>query len=109
MAQQRRPILLPRLERFDAAAVLDWAQKLIQQLSGPDFLPSTTVSPGETMLTMAAIPAGWLEMNGQIVSQTTYAKLFGVIGTTYNTGAEGAGNFRLPNMGAVPGSWVIKT
>lgn len=45
----------------------------------------------------ATIPSGWLECNGDAVSQTTYAALFAVIGTTYNTGGEGAGNFRLPD------------
>ncbi len=42
-------------------------------------------------------PAGWLFPYGQVVSQTTYAALFAVLSTTYNTGGEGAGNFRLPD------------
>ncbi|MBW4558462.1 MAG: phage tail protein [Trichormus sp. ATA11-4-KO1] len=52
---------------------------------------------------------------GEVVSQTTYAELFAQIGTTYNTGSEGAGNFRLPsNGGGVPFGdtrmrWVIYT
>jgi microcystin-dependent protein len=42
-------------------------------------------------------PSGWLLCGAQVVSQTTYALLFAVIGTAYNTGGEGAGNFRLPD------------
>lgn len=43
-------------------------------------------------------PAGWLECDGSVVSQATYANLFAAIGTTWDTGGEGAGNFRLPSM-----------
>jgi microcystin-dependent protein len=46
----------------------------------------------------ASIPSGWLSCNGAVVSQTTYANLFAVVGATYNTGGEGVGNFRLPNF-----------
>lgn len=42
-------------------------------------------------------PSGWLFLYGQVVSQTTYAALYNTIGTFYNTGGEGAGNFRLPD------------
>lgn len=42
-------------------------------------------------------PAGWLFPYGQVVSQTTYAALYAVLSTTYNTSGEGAGNFRLPD------------
>lgn len=65
--------------------------------------------------TLAALPIGvemdwpgtsapslWLMEYGQVVSQATYPELFAVLGTTYNTGGEGAGNFRLPDArGAV--------
>lgn len=46
----------------------------------------------------AAPVGGWLLCDGSVVSQATYAALFAVCGTTYNTGGEGAGNFRLPNL-----------
>lgn len=45
----------------------------------------------------ATPPALWFLCDGSVKSQTTYAALFAVCGTTYNTGGEGAGNFRLPN------------
>jgi len=43
-------------------------------------------------------PSGWLACEGQAVSQTTYAALFAAIGTTWDIGGEGAGNFRLPDL-----------
>lgn len=44
-------------------------------------------------------PANYVSCNGTAVSQTgTYAALFAVIGTTYNTGGETPGTFRLPNL-----------
>ena len=46
--------------------------------------------------TSSSIPSGFLECNGQSVSQTTYAALFAVIGTTY--GNPGGGNFNVPDL-----------
>jgi microcystin-dependent protein len=43
-------------------------------------------------------PSGYLLCYGQEVSQVTYDDLFTAIGTTWNTGGEGAGNFRLPDL-----------
>jgi microcystin-dependent protein len=34
---------------------------------------------------------------GQTISQTTYAALFAIFGTTYNIGGEAAGTFRIPD------------
>jgi microcystin-dependent protein len=44
----------------------------------------------------ASIPSGFLECNGQAVSQVTYAALFAIIGTTY--GNPGGGNFNVPDL-----------
>ena len=44
----------------------------------------------------ATAPAGWLLCNGQAVSRTTYADLFGVIGTTYGAG-DGSTSFNVPD------------
>lgn len=41
-------------------------------------------------------PDGWLAMNGQNVSRTTYAKLFAAIGTDFGSG-NGSTTFTLPN------------
>ena len=47
--------------------------------------------------TTASVPTGFLECNGSNVSRTTYADLFGVIGTTYGTG-DGSTTFGLPDF-----------
>jgi phage-related tail fiber protein len=50
-------------------------------------------------------PAGWLKANGALVSRTTYASLFAVIGTTYGAG-DGSTTFALPDMrGEFPRGW----
>lgn len=46
----------------------------------------------------SSAPSGYLTLDGSEVSQTTYADLFAVCGTTFNDGNEAAGNFRLPNL-----------
>ena len=44
-----------------------------------------------------AVPTGWLECSGANISRSTYATLFGVIGTTYGSG-DGSSTFALPNL-----------
>lgn len=47
-------------------------------------------------------PSGWLLCNGATISRTTYATLFGVIGTTYGSG-DGSTTFLVPDLkGRVP-------
>ena len=43
------------------------------------------------------LPDGWLACDGTAVSRTTYANLFGKIGTTYGAGDDSA-TFNLPNL-----------
>ena len=45
----------------------------------------------------SAEPGFGLFANGQAVSRTTYAKLFGIIGTTYGAG-DGSTTFNVPNF-----------
>jgi microcystin-dependent protein len=45
-----------------------------------------------------ACPAGWLAAQGQAISITTYAALFAALGSNWNIGGEGAGNFRIPDL-----------
>lgn len=47
---------------------------------------------------VGAIPSGYLFCDGSQISQTQYPSLFAAIGTTWNTGGETAGNFRLPDL-----------
>lgn len=46
-----------------------------------------------------SVPAGFLACNGQLVSRTTYAALFAVVGTLYGAG-DGVSTFAVPDMGA---------
>lgn len=47
-------------------------------------------------------PSGWLICDGSAVARTTYADLFGVIGTLYGSG-DGSSTFNLPDLrGRVP-------
>lgn len=45
----------------------------------------------------ATAPAGYLECDGSAVSRTTYAALYGAIGTTYGAG-DGSTTFALPDL-----------
>ena len=49
-------------------------------------------------MAVLSVPTGYLECNGDPVSKTTYAALFAVIGTQYNTGGETSSEFRLPDL-----------
>jgi phage-related tail fiber protein len=42
------------------------------------------------------VPPGFLELDGSVQSIATYPDLAAYLGTVYNKGNEGAGNFRLP-------------
>lgn len=46
---------------------------------------------------ISATPTGWLFCDGSAVSRTTYAALFGVIGTIYGPG-DGSTTFNLPDL-----------
>jgi microcystin-dependent protein len=45
----------------------------------------------------AAVPAGWLDCDGALVSRATYAALFAAIGTTWGAG-DGSTTFALPDL-----------
>lgn len=59
-----------------------------------DFTPTGIIQ----MFGGSTAPTGWLLCNGSEVSQTTYASLYAIIGTNFNTGGEAPGNFRLPDF-----------
>jgi microcystin-dependent protein len=42
--------------------------------------------------------AVWLLCDGAVYAQTLYPDLFSAIGTSFNTGGEGSGNFRVPDL-----------
>ena len=58
------------------------------------------VPPGVVHIYMGSstnLPTGWLMCNGDAVSRTTYATLFGVIGTNFGAG-DGSTTFTLPDL-----------
>jgi microcystin-dependent protein len=65
-----------------------------------------TVPLGSVIMHAASTaPTHFLECNGQAISRTTYATLFGVIGTTFGSG-DGATTFNIPDMrGYFPRGW----
>lgn len=42
--------------------------------------------------------SGWIQCDGSVYAETALPDLFAAIGTTYNTGGEGSGNFRVPDL-----------
>lgn len=54
----------------------------------------------------SAVPPGFLELDGSVQSSATYPDLSAFYAGKYNTGNEGVGNFRLPDMrGEFPRGW----
>lgn len=45
-----------------------------------------------------ALPAGKLLVDGGVLAQAAQPRLYAAIGDTFNTGGEGAGNFRKPDL-----------
>lgn len=45
----------------------------------------------------ASAPSGWMLCAGQLLSRTTYAELFAVIGVTFGAG-DGSTTFKLPDL-----------
>jgi len=62
-------------------------------LTGIEGIPSGTIVPWSD----SSIPTGFLECTGQAVSRSTYATLFGIIGTTYGSG-NGSTTFNVPDL-----------
>ena len=68
-------------------------KKLDGIASGADSIPVGAI----IYYAKSTVPSGFLICNGGAVSRTTYATLFGVIGTTYGTG-DGSTTFNVPNL-----------
>jgi microcystin-dependent protein len=62
-------------------------------ITGIEGIPTATIVPWST----ASVPSGFLECNGQAVSRSTYATLFGIVGTTYGSG-DGSTTFNVPDL-----------
>jgi microcystin-dependent protein len=62
-------------------------------LTGIEGIPTATIVPWSS----SSVPTGFLECNGAAVSRSTYATLFGIVGTTYGAG-DGSSTFLVPNL-----------
>jgi len=62
-------------------------------LTGVEGIPTGTIVPWSD----STVPSGFLECDGSLVSRTTYADLFAIIGTTYGVG-DGSTTFGLPDL-----------
>jgi microcystin-dependent protein len=62
-------------------------------LTGIEGIPTATIVPWSS----ASVPSGFLECDGTAVSRTTYATLFGIVGTTYGAG-DGSTTFNVPDL-----------
>ena len=62
-------------------------------------LKNMSALPVGAMMPMpkGAVPAGFLEVDGSVQSIAAFPDLAAYLGTTFNKGDEGAGNFRLPD------------
>jgi microcystin-dependent protein len=43
-------------------------------------------------------PDNWHKCDGTVFAQAAYPELYAVIGGNFDTGGEGAGNFRIPTL-----------
>ena len=70
------------------------------QAATKGYVDNLTGAPAGIVMAFAGTtaPAGFLTCDGSVVSQSTYASLYAAIGAVWNTGGEGVGNFRLPDL-----------
>jgi microcystin-dependent protein len=73
------------------------------QINNIASVPTGVINPYAGPITNPpAPPTGWLLCDGAAVSRSTYATLFGIVGTTYGVG-DNSTTFNLPNLkGRVP-------
>lgn len=66
-------------------------------LDGVDYMGANSMTGVIAFYPTDDIPAGWLRCDGKAYSRTTYARLFGKIGTIYGEG-DGSTTFNVPNL-----------
>jgi microcystin-dependent protein len=60
-------------------------------------LSNSTITGSIIAYPSQIVPSGYLECNGSLLSRTTYASLFAIIGTTYGVG-DGTTTFNIPDL-----------
>lgn len=94
---------------------LDWrrsVERLLVQLDNRIVAAgSGRTGEGLVWFGTGALPAGLLPADGTTRLIADYPQLYDRIGTTYNTGGEPAGSFRLPQLGtgSLAGIYVVRT
>jgi microcystin-dependent protein len=93
-----RPVTAPIGDRYYATDVRGGTEYLMTGTGWEIVQRLTLVPPGVvTPYAGAVAPLGWLLCNGQAVSRTTYADLFGSIGTAFGAG-NGTTTFNVPDL-----------
>lgn len=68
-------------------------ERLDEIVAAPNGIPTgMTIMYGGS-----SAPSGFLLCDGSVVAQASYPDLFAILGSSFNTGGEGGGNFRLPD------------
>ena len=78
------------------AAAWSAADKAEQRVTAADMSASVIRAGTTGLFPFSSAPPGWLKSNGAAVSRTTYAALFGAIGTTFGAG-DGSTTFNVPD------------
>lgn len=80
-------------EDSSKVAYTNWVQNVVGQLSRALCpIGSMMVWPTDTA------PTYWVMYDGRVLSRATYAELFAILGTTFNSGGETGSEFRLPDL-----------
>ena len=90
---------LPQATAVNAADMLCIVQDNDTKQAAAALLPyPVEVPPGSLIMFAGSVaPAGWLLCDGSLISRSTYAALFAVVGTTYGAG-DGSTTFKLPDL-----------
>lgn len=88
-----RTVALVSTDRSTQLASTTWVQTLLDEVR-------KAITPVGTVTSYAGLsaPTGWVFCDGRTLSQSTYSALYTVLGTTYNTGGEAGGTFRIPDL-----------
>lgn len=82
---------------FEVADSTSGTNQAIPRSQGDVLYSSVSPTGSLIMFAGSSAPSGWMICNGVAISRTTYATLYGVIGTTYGAG-DGSTTFNIPNL-----------
>lgn len=94
--QQNTALISPHLSGTPTAPTATAGNNSTQIATTAFVQVNGTPTGGLMLWPTASPPANWLICNGDVVSRTTYATLFAVVGTTFGVG-DGSTTFKLPD------------